>query len=57
MTINTRGIAVRLMTGVLAVIGLVSAEWGWIPNTYVTGFFIGAIFSAINIALGTRNAK
>jgi hypothetical protein len=53
MTINTRSIAVRFMTGVLAVIGLVSA----IPNTYVTGFFIGALFGAINIALGSRNAK
>jgi hypothetical protein len=57
MTINTRSIAVRFMTGVLAVIGLVSAQWGWVPNTYVTGFFIGAIFGAINIALGSRYAK
>jgi hypothetical protein len=57
MTINTRRIAVRFMTGVPAVIGLVSAEWGWIPNTYVTGFFIGVIFGAIDIALGSRNAK
>ena len=57
MTINTKSIAVHFMTGALAVIGLVSAEWGWIPNTYVTGFFIGAIFGAINIAWGSRNAK
>jgi hypothetical protein len=57
MIINTRRIVVRFLTGMLAVIGLVSAEWGWIPNTYVTGFFIGAIFGAIDTALGWRNPK